>query len=359
MRLFVSKCLPFILVLIFFFPATGHAETVLSQSFPEPFVYFDLGGSHEYIYSDRAIYTVTNPSTSQVWSYTGTTVSDVGYDYDFSSYSGTTYNEYSYIGVETAEYDGESLLWRNQEIWRFGEDENGLLVESVLAIPESSSFMRFKNIFTYKQALYALRENGDLWKTRNGTSWFQVSTVNFPEDTDNFVVATTADKIYLGGMSDSTSTATFYRSKRGTTWHEMAGDYQVSLETDSSTELGIRDLSILNDKLYVIVKSGDDTESVWYKSFETGDWDNPIATDRQIHAIDPLRNYLNIFYYGDDSKYVDKCSPEITSCSRVFLSDDFTNEDTSIVDFLTHVRNRSIYLFRDPDDFFSYYLGRL
>lgn len=85
---------------------TVRAETIVSQIFPGPVVYFDTSVKTKYVFSEGDFYSGTNPSAAQVWETTGlsTTVFD-SYDYyEFTTDSGIAFGDYSYISTQAEQY---------------------------------------------------------------------------------------------------------------------------------------------------------------------------------------------------------------------------------------------------------------
>lgn len=317
-------------------PSLIRAEEI-SQTFPEPFIYFPMEENSAVIYADGAFYDAGNVAENQLWQDTGTRFNglDEYMSFEFLSKEATYFEGYSYIAAEsdnpTADnFDGSTAM---EQVWRLGRNTNDeltfdLVFEiNVLEVPST-----FKNLMVFGDRLYALSYNTDgtevvLWRTSNGSNWKKVTASGLPEfdgSSVSYKAFSSGKTGYLGlyDANDDIAEYAIYKSTNGADWEEMTGEYNDAALLSLDGPYGIAGMDRIASQLYAVIASGYGYQgggyyatSVWYKN-GNGDWREAyVGTDDRIIDIVATKKNAYLVTTASNRTSIAKCNRKLTGCS--------------------------------------------
>jgi hypothetical protein len=248
-----------------------------------------------------------------------------------------------------------------EAVWRIGETDGAVVMEPVFAYSGEAFDKYFDELFTYKNALYAIRSNGELWKTKNGTRWFKIHTDGFPKYDFIYDYVVTTDEenktIYVGveGLIDQPE---IYTSKKGSKWRILEGNYQDAATGSGFDHIGVTDLAIDDNRygssaLYVAIKN-DVTEvtSLWSYDGETWSQHKASADEEYSYLTTFAGGFRGLYSYDVlvyNSSTLYGCDTWFSDCYEdLFSSDD-------IVQVVPGIKKAVIVMSGDD----GYYLLRL
>lgn len=341
---------------------TMAASSVISQTFNSPIAFFNPDGKTKYIFSDGVIYSATKPYSAQTWDDSGVRAAALDTPlryYDFTTES-IAYDGFSYIGVRTEDFaegdeQGTSAIY-GTSIWRVGKEAGSVVFELVYESSNESIGKYFQTLFTHKKALYAVRTNGEIWKTKNGTKWFKVHSKTFPKyaGITDYHAVTLDNTIYLGIEGSGLDEPEIYTSKNGSKWKLFEGSYQDAATGNGTETIGITDITIIDNSysyyLYVtIVNDVTGVTSLWrYYSYDDSWSQINAGYDDTYSFVGATQSYSEgLVYYSNSTIF--GCSESGSSCEEL---DSTANE--TIIRLIPTFKN-VVFLMYDS----GYYLKRM
>lgn len=271
----------FVLGAFFAFSAAASAATPVSQAFPEGIVVTPLDSSRDarLIHKD-VLYSSDRPDVAAPW---------VEEDGDFSRGGGISNGTYVSsagvaVGFEGYDYfivhgevdpNGVSFDPKRVEVWRVSHQDPSEITMSLglsTNYSESSSdnaYREGRRLFVFKNGLYLFMTNGELWKTKDGESWFQVQT-----DGLNGSEWGIYESAVVGTYVYTVESNKLYRSTRGTTWKKVKTSFGKSARV-----VGIAEY---DDSLYVITHKNN--RSVVWKKTGKASW-SKLKTFKKLDEV--------------------------------------------------------------------------
>lgn len=334
---------------------SAQAETVVSQTFPGPIVYFDTNVKTKYLFSDGNFYSGTNPSTAQIWADTG--VSTTAFDdfdyYEFTTDSGVAFGDYSYISTQGVHFGpDEDNPWDNQ-IWRLGKKDGNLVFELAFEHPKHAEFDQgIFELFTLNDALFAVTGKGQVWRTKNGTTWKKLFTYHFPKDANatDYHAYSKGTKVYISYVGADVDRIEIAYSTDGTHWTNETNRFNDVDTSGNAHSSGIKSMTGFDYYVYALMEDGQGQNSIWKKSTlnNTDQWTQVLEQTQDIAHIRADSNDQYLFLVANSS--ISRCY-NITSCSTNFYLD-----SGSIAGVITP-KNKTNLVFLVADNG-SYYLVR-
>ena len=186
-----------------------------------------------------------------------------------------SYRNYNYVIINAGEATKNDFTTTSTEIWRL-KRENPQQFNQVLQ-KDATGTNNFIKLTKFKNKLYAVSQNGSVFKTKNGTKWEAVASPSLPENINVTDLAASVNKIYLAANN------IVYSSKNGQTWKKIKGDYR---EEDAQK------IVIFNDQLYIYTINDNDKASVWQKN--NNKWEKVLSGQKEMYLLKQINDNLYI-----------------------------------------------------------------
>lgn len=319
-------------------PLSTQAE-VISQSFPDSFIYFPTGDESGVIYADSAFYEESNVAENQMWSDTGKRFDPLDLDeysyFEFYGNQATYFEGYSYITATSdnpteTSFDGSTAM---EQVWRLGHDSSGTITfDLVFEINTLELPAHFSDLMVIDGRLYALSIDGSgddtvFWRTSNGTRWSAVTPSGLPEFDSygaEYTVLGSGSTGYLGvyDTEDDITEFAIYKSTNGKQWSELTGDYNDGTLLTLDGPYGIASMDRIASQLYTVVSlgytyknGGEYSTSVWHKTGNKEWREDKVDIAGRIIQVQATKKNVYLATTQNNRLSLVKCNRKLTGCT--------------------------------------------